>query len=175
MDSGAFIYTSNVDGQFQRAGFGDDRIYEAHGAIEWLQCLVDCGIGVFPAEGLEVRVDESTMLAVGPLPKCPSCGSMARPNILMFGDGNFDGSRAAGQRLHLQSWLKTVRPGRLVAIECGAGTAIPTVRLICEDLTEKYDGTLIRINPGEPEVPAGQLSIAMGALEALEGIDELID
>jgi hypothetical protein len=92
----------------------------------------------------------------------------------MFGDYNFDGTRVDSQRKRLRRWLKTVRPGRLVAIECGAGTAIPTVRLLCEDLVEQNDGTLIRINPGEPEVPAGQIGIALGALDALERIDELL-
>jgi NAD-dependent SIR2 family protein deacetylase len=172
--SGGFVLTSNVDGQFQRAGFDPDRIMEVHGAIDWLQCLDECGVGIFPAEGVEVRVDESTMLAVGPLPRCPSCGLMARPNILMFGDDRFDGTRVDVQRKRLRAWLKSVQPGRLVAIECGAGTAIPTVRLLCEDLFEQFDGTLIRINPGEPEVPAGQIGIALGALESLERIDELL-
>ena len=174
MNSRAFIYTSNVDGQFQRAGFGADRILEAHGAIDWLQCLNECGIGVFPADGIEVEVDESTMLAVEPLPRCPRCGSLARPNILMFGDYDFDGTRVAEQRLRLKSWLGTIQRGRLVAIECGAGTAIPTVRLICEDLVDKYAGTLIRINPGAPEVPRGHLAIELGALDALKRIDALI-
>jgi NAD-dependent SIR2 family protein deacetylase len=175
MNFGAFIYTSNVDGQFQRAGFDADQILEAHGAIDWLQCLNECGIGVFAADGIKVEVDESTMLAVGPLPHCPRCGSLARPNILMFGDYDFDGTRVAEQRVRLRSWLETIQRDHLVAIECGAGIAIPTVRLICEDLAEKYGGTLIRINPGEPEVPRGHLSLELGALEALERIDALID
>jgi len=33
-----FIYTSNVDGQFQKAGFDEDRIVEVHGSIDHLQC-----------------------------------------------------------------------------------------------------------------------------------------
>ncbi len=174
-NSGAFVLTSNVDGQFQRAGFDSDRIFEVHGAIDWLQCSLECGIGVFPADGFEVEVDESTMLAVGPLPACPRCGATARPNILMFGDPNFDGSRADNQRLRLRSWLATIRPGRLVAIECGAGTAIPTVRLLSEDLASRYGGILIRINPGEPEVSDGHISIELGALDAIEQISALID
>ncbi|MDQ3578948.1 MAG: NAD-dependent protein deacetylase, partial [Actinomycetota bacterium] len=34
----ARVFTSNVDGQFQRAGFTD--VAEVHGTIHWLQCLV---------------------------------------------------------------------------------------------------------------------------------------
>lgn len=54
MPFGTFVYTSNVDGQFQRAGFDPDRIIEVHGAIDRLQCLVDCGVGLFSADSTMV-------------------------------------------------------------------------------------------------------------------------
>ena len=34
MPRGGFVYTSNVDGHFQRAGFDPDRIVEVHGTID---------------------------------------------------------------------------------------------------------------------------------------------
>src|SRR5207245_4255015 len=34
MKYGAFVFTSNVDGQFQRAGFSPERILEVHGSID---------------------------------------------------------------------------------------------------------------------------------------------
>lgn len=52
MAQGAFVYTSNVDGQFQRAGFDPERIVEVHGAIDWMQCTRNCGIGLFPADAI---------------------------------------------------------------------------------------------------------------------------
>jgi hypothetical protein len=54
-----------------------------------------------------------------------------------------------------------------VAIEMGAGLAIPTVRRECQGRAR----TLIRINPREPETQAGGISLPMGALEALTRID----
>lgn len=39
---GAFVFTSNVDGQFQRAGFGEDVVAECHGSIHHLQCTRPC-------------------------------------------------------------------------------------------------------------------------------------
>ena len=79
---GTFVYTSNVDGHFQRAGFAEDRVMEVHGTLEWVQCLKGCGAGLWPA-GPPVTVDETTMRAVPPLPACPRCGGLARPNVLM--------------------------------------------------------------------------------------------
>jgi hypothetical protein len=55
------VFTSNVDGQFQRAGF--DGVAECHGSIHHLQCLVDCGQPVWSADGTVVDVDETTMRA----------------------------------------------------------------------------------------------------------------
>jgi NAD-dependent SIR2 family protein deacetylase len=37
-DKKLFAVTSNVDGQFQKAGYGEDKVYEVHGSIHLLQC-----------------------------------------------------------------------------------------------------------------------------------------
>ena len=39
---GAFVFTSNVDGQFQRAGFDSNQVCEVHGSIHHLQCVQGC-------------------------------------------------------------------------------------------------------------------------------------
>src|SRR6516165_1690725 len=36
---GAFVYTSNVDGHFQKAGFDPERVMEVHGSLDYFQCL----------------------------------------------------------------------------------------------------------------------------------------
>jgi NAD-dependent SIR2 family protein deacetylase len=169
---GGFVYTSNVDGHFQEAGFTPEQIYEVHGAIGAMQCLASCGVGIFAADAHSVVIDDETMRAVPPLPRCPRCGGLARPNILMFGDWGWDPSYAEIQHATLRSWLHLVSDSELVVIECGAGTAVPTVRLTCEDITRSHDATLIRINVREFEVPAGQISLPMGALDALGKLDE---
>jgi NAD-dependent SIR2 family protein deacetylase len=171
MPMGAFVYTSNVDGQFQRSGFDPIRVVEVHGAIDQMQCVGQCGIGIFPSERYHVEIDTSTMRAADPLPTCPDCGALARPNILMFGDRDWDWSETHSQSLRFETWLQTLEACRVVVIECGAGTAIPTVRLACEDLAERFGGTLVRINPREPEVPRRQIGIPLGAGESLRAID----
>jgi NAD-dependent SIR2 family protein deacetylase len=176
MKHGEFVYTSNVDGQFQRAKVQINRIHEVHGAIDAMQCLADCGVGIFPAEGRSVEIDPETMRAVGDLPSCPRCGSLARPNILMFGDGGWDPSISEAQAGRLRAWLEAIveADARLVIVECGAGTAVPTVRRFCERILAIPGSTLVRINPREPEGPAGTISIATGSLEALAAIDSRI-
>jgi NAD-dependent SIR2 family protein deacetylase len=167
---GAFVFTSNVDGHFQRIWIEFDRIMEVHGSVEVLQCTRKCGVGLFLAD--QVLVDETTMRAQEPLPACPRCGALARPNVLMFNDWEWDSSRTVEQEAQLRSWLQAVGSTRLVTVECGAGTAIPTVRDFCERVADHPQRKLIRINVRDPEVPKGHISLAVGALEGLRAIDE---
>ena len=161
---GAFVFTSNVDGQFQRAGFPGDQVCEVHGSIHHLQCMQGCGGAISEAEGWEPEVDEDRCRLTSPLPRCPVCGDMLRPNVLMFGDWGWLGARTNLQRRKLETWLREVE--RPVVIEVGAGSHVPTVRWFSESLGE----ALIRINPTEPEIPGRGVGIPMGGLAALEGI-----
>lgn len=172
MRLGCFVYTSNVDGQFQRSGFDPSRIVECHGALDYLQCLERCGIGIFAATGVSVDVDSETLRARGPLPQCPRCGALARPNVQMFGDHDWEHGRVMKQDARLTAWLASVRHARVVLIECGAGTAVPAVRRFDEELARKIRGLrLVRINPREPQVPRRHRGLATGALAALRAID----
>jgi NAD-dependent SIR2 family protein deacetylase len=165
-----FVFTSNVDGQFHKAGFSPERIVEAHGSIHHLQCSRPCGSGIWHSTD-RISVDETSMRASEPFPKCPKCGKIARPNILMFGDSLWLGERSDAQDARFDSWLETLS-GPLVIIEMGAGGAIPTVRS-CSEITARkarHGGRLIRINPRESDGPAGTLSFAEGALGGLRKI-----
>jgi len=170
--NGYFIFTSNVDGQFQKAGFADDRIEECHGSIHFLQCSKPCTNKVWPVENTEIKIDMDTFQALEPLPKCPDCGMVARPNILMFGDWSWIPRRTGGQDKCMDLWLQSIPASgaKLAIIEIGAGQAIPTVRHFSEQVARNLRGTLIRINPQDYEVPEGHLSIASAAAEGIAAI-----
>ena len=167
---GYFVFTSNVDGQFQRSEYSDDRILECHGSIHYLQCSKGCVETIWANEQFEINVDEETIQASDPLPSCPSCGYVARPNILMFGDYEWLTHRHDNQQRRYTKWLSQLDPGRLVAIEFGAGTTIPTVRYECQRRTR----VLIRVNPRDDDVPPGAISLSLGALEAIRRIDQMM-
>lgn len=171
---GFFVFTSNVDGQFQKAGFDRDRILECHGSIHHLQCLSHCG-EITRADGIDATVDEESFRAAPPLPSCPRCGSMARPNVLMFGDWGWLSERTEAQERRFADWVGALGGSRLVIIEVGAGTAVPTVRMTSENLAHRSGATLIRINVREPQVPGDHIGIALGGLEALLEIEERVD
>jgi len=165
-----FVVTSNVDGQFQKAGFADERLLEVHGSIHWLQCLRPCSSSIWP-NNEQIPVDEGSMRA-GRIPRCPQCGGVSRPNILMFGDWSWLPERTHAQEQRLQQFLDAYDNSRIVVIELGAGSAIPTIRATSERIGWRYpDATVIRINTREPEIAAPHIGLACGALEGLQRID----
>jgi NAD-dependent SIR2 family protein deacetylase len=173
MARGMWVFTSNVDGQFQKAGFDADRIHECHGSIHHLQCLGSCSSEIWPADAFEPDVDEQNCLLRNSAPRCPRCGGLARPNILMFGDGGWLQTRSAAQERRLYAWLSTVE--RLVVIELGAGTAIPSVRSFADGCSQQLGARIIRINPQESQVLAREdVGLPTGALNGLQSIAEIL-
>ena len=171
MPAGGFVYTSNVDSHFQRAGFGEDRMLECHGSLNFLQCSGSCNRHIFPADNIQIEVDEERLLAQDPLPTCPQCGASARPNILMFNDAQWNSDRTDRQEARFENWVRAAVGSQLAIVEIGCGTAIPTVRLQCEHIAQVPTAKMIRINPREPDCH-GEIGIPLGALEALQQIDE---
>lgn len=161
-----FVFTSNVDGQFQKAGYDVDKILEIHGSIFYLQCVQPCCNSVWRDNNLNISIDEEKFLAKEPLPKCRFCNDIARVNILMFNDYSFIDNRVVQQRKRFNEFLN--RANNLVIIEFGAGLSVPTVRLVDEDLSNRFNAKLIRVNPREPQ--GANIPLRMGAKEAIENI-----
>jgi NAD-dependent SIR2 family protein deacetylase len=141
---GLAVYTSNVDGQFQKSGYTQHLIQECHGSLHHLQCAVACCEETWPAEGFEPEVDRATSRLLNALPVCPHCGGLARPNVLMFNDADWIGNRTLAQRQTLNRWVSTVEPG--VVVEIGAGKAVATVRAYTAN-RQREGWKLVRINP----------------------------
>lgn len=169
---GYFVFTSNVDGHFQKAGYPEERIEECHGSIHWFQCTGPCGDRIWDASSTTVTLDEERFAALPPLPRCPDCGKTARPNILMFGDWSWDSRRTDAQAERLAGWLRDVarRRLRVTIVEIGAGQAVATVRYRSEQTARSLGATLIRINPRDYRVPEGHIAIPCGALEGITGM-----
>ncbi len=70
------LITQNVDGLHERAGTAN--VIRFHGSIWELRCWQRCGAPAW--------IDERTPLPELP-PACPSCGGLARPGVVWFGEG----------------------------------------------------------------------------------------
>jgi NAD-dependent SIR2 family protein deacetylase len=168
----SFVVTSNVDGQFQKAGFAAESVLEVHGSIHHLQCTEPCSQAIWEnAETVEVELETMRARSV---PRCARCRGVARPNILMFGDGSWLPDRSDGQRALFEAFVDAHRRSRLAVVELGAGTAIPTIRHTSEWLGRSDGATVVRINVREPSIAAPHVGLAAGAREALERIEALL-
>ncbi|WP_322055389.1 SIR2 family NAD-dependent protein deacylase [Paraburkholderia bannensis] len=158
---GAFVYTSNVDGHFEDAGFAPGRIVECHGSIRHFQCARPCSPDIWPATLAGAR---ST--SVQTLPRCRRCGALARPNFLLFSDPAWVVARTNAQRLRMETWR--AGPRNPVVIEIGAGLALPGVRMFAQSLRLP----LVRINTDAAEL-CGSATVALQgtALDVLQNID----
>lgn len=183
---GCFVVTSNIDGQFQKAGYTEDQVYECHGSIHYFQSVSAPTGSLISAEGFDVPVDMKTCRAnPGKLPR-DNRGDLLRPNVLMFNDWGWDSTRAELQRDKFQEWFDEFNTQygltlKLVVIEIGAGDAVSTIRRMSEEaIHKKRQSTLVRINPLLPTVdhlhyspkePNPHFGIPCGALESLKNIE----
>ncbi len=169
-DSGGFVVTSNVDGQFQKAGFPADAIHEVHGSIHHLQCVRDCSGDIWQSTAT-IPVNPETMRA-SEWPLCPHCGGTARPNVLMFGDWGWNPSRSDGQERAFARYLQRLdSDARLVVLEFGAGHTIRTIRHLGETLARRPHARLIRVNTADWAVPPGQIGLSGRAEEVVAQLE----
>ncbi len=168
---GGFVVTSNVDGQFAKAGFAANAIAEHHGSIHRLQCMQPCTGDTWESPATDLNIDLDTLEARGELPACPSCGRIARPNILMFNDAEWIDTFTRQQMRAFEAWQASVQDRRLVILEIGAGTAIPTIRHIGERAAQRARTMLVRINPDARDGEDSATVVPLPALQALTLID----
>jgi len=83
-----FIFTSNVDGHHQKAGFSPSEVYEIHGSISEWQCSVPCTDELWALpKNFSFTVDRHQMEALPDFPKCIHCDAPARPACTMTDAG----------------------------------------------------------------------------------------
>jgi NAD-dependent SIR2 family protein deacetylase len=174
MPAGSFVVTSNVDGHFFFAEFPADRIVEKHGSIHRYQCTTPCTTATWRDTPPDLMIGLKTLQAFGELPHCPECGAVARPNVLMFNDDAWIADRTFEQQERYTDWLAGLRGKRVVIIECGAGTAIPTIRLAAQRTAETSFATLIRVNPTPAEGDESAVVLRLPALQALTRIQQAL-
>lgn len=138
-----FVYTSNVDGCFERAGF--DQVYTPQGDWQYMQCSKPCTRDSWWRADL-APLDAPTK----ELPNCPRCGRPAMGNV-RGGDWFLHGPHDADQDRFLE-WIDSVQ--NLVVIEIGVGFNTPSVtRWPMEKICAEKKAPLVRINPNDFQVP----------------------
>ena len=127
-----FVWTSNVDGCFERAGFDKNRVYTTQGEMNKYQCQ-NCN-NVWPCEAqlraIEEHSPDGTLTDPKLALKCPLCGvgeEALRPSLR--GGNWLDHSPYEEVQDRLLAWLDdSVANGKTVAVlEVGVGPNTPVV------------------------------------------------
>ncbi len=167
-----FILTSNVDNQFQKAGFDAKKIRELHGSLFHLQCSIPCNKNIW-----EHNIDLKTIIndiENEKFPTCPSCGNMSRPNVYMFRDATYIANRSKEQEKEFQVFLENNSNKNLLVFEIGSGPHVQSIRKKTRMLGIHHNAKIVRINPNDFKIKAPHIAIDKGALEALQEINNFI-
>jgi hypothetical protein len=99
---------------------------------------------------------------------------LARPNVLLFGDWDWDMTRINEQDERLQEWLEERKGGspKLVVVECGETPRLPALRAYVRRMVSDLDAPIVRISSRDAEVPPGGVGVPLPAAEGLDRINE---
>lgn len=128
-DKDYFVITTNVDHQFQRAGFDKKRLFYTQGDYGLWQCSQPCCQETFDNEELVrqmVERQEDMQVPGDLLPRCPHCGRPMAMNLRC--DDTFvedEGWHAAAERY--ADFLRTQAGQKLLFLELGVGYNTPAI------------------------------------------------
>ena len=148
-----FVITTNVDHQFQKAGFDKQRLFYTQGDYGLFQCATPCHQKTYDNEEVITRMvaeQEDMHIPSELVPKCPVCGGKMVPNLRS--DSTF--VEDEGWHKAAQCYLDFVNghpKGKVLYWDLGIGANTPTIiKLPFMQMTYKNpEATYATINLGE--------------------------
>ena len=154
-DKNYFVLTTNVDHQFQSAGFDKERLFYTQGDYGLFQCSVPCHDKTYDNYDTVVSMIEQQENMTVPtelIPHCPVCGKPMTMNLRS--DDKFvedEGWHKAAERYN--SFIAENKNKNIVYLELGVGGNTPVIikypfwqltaqnknaSYICDNLSESY-------------------------------------
>lgn len=148
-DKDHFVITTNVDGQFAKAGFAPEQLFATQGDYGLLQCAQACHDTLYPNRHLVEELLAQTRDCLVPselVPRCPvCCGPMT---VHLRVDGNFveNADWHAAQERYL-AFVQGMREQPTLLLELGVGWNTPVIiRYPFETMAATLGAPLVRIN-----------------------------
>lgn len=128
-DKDYFVITTNVDHQFQNAGFDKQRLFYTQGDYGLFQCAKPCHQKTYDNEELVKRMIAEQMDMRIPsklVPHCPVCGGPMKVNLRA--DETFvedEGWHAASERY--TEFIRRHKDGKVLFLDLGSGGNTPVI------------------------------------------------
>jgi len=131
------VVTQNIDGLHQKAG--SSNVLEVHGSLDTATCTM-C------YRTYQAKQFIPKFLETGEIPKCPHCGGILKPNVVLFGEA-----------LPWQVWQKAqeaVRAADLVLVAGSSLEVMPVARLPVEAAMRDVPVIIVNKTPTYMDVRA---------------------
>jgi NAD-dependent SIR2 family protein deacetylase len=158
-DKPYFIITTNVDGQFFKAGFNRDYLFHPQGDYALFQCRRPCSDRLYDNREMIQKMlanmdDAKFQIREDDIPRCPLCGDYLERNLRI--DETFVEAPHLVMRPAYEEFVNRSVSGNLLVLELGVGFNTPgIIRWPFEEITLGHrQATLVRINRDHPEVPS---------------------
>lgn len=171
-----FVITTNVDGQFLKASFDKQKVFEVQGSLSKMQCAVGCHNTLYddlPLVKKMIEYKNDIKVPKELVPKCPVCEGRMEVNLrkdaFFVEDDNWNEMQETYQKFVNDNVDK-----KLLLIELGAGYNTPgIIRYPFEQLTYNLRNTnLIRVNDKYSDVP---FEIKLKTVCIKEDINKFLD
>ena len=158
-DKNYFVITTNVDHQFQKAGFDKQRLFYTQGDYGLFQCSEPCHDATYDNEEIVkdmLEFQQDMKIPAELIPKCPKCGKPMTMNLRS--DDKFvedEGWHAAAERYN--DFLQTHRGKHILFLELGVGYNTPVLIKypFWEMTADNPKAVYACLNFGEAAVPDG--------------------
>jgi len=164
-----FVLTTNVDHQFWKAGFTDERIFATQGDYGMIQCEKGCHQKIYDADKLFHQMDQARRDCTVPsymVPACPVCGG----NMAMYlrSDQYFVEDEHWHEAAKRYGYFRErINNKKAVLLELGVGFNTPVIiRFPFEKMMREYENlSLIRLNLNDAVIPEsfGKRAIGINA------------
>jgi len=171
-----FVLTTNVENQFVKSGFSNDKVFATQGDYSFFQCGVGCHKKLYYNEDIIRKMVANTKNCKIPsdlVPKCPVCGRPIKIHLradqYFIEDEKWD---MACDRY--EQFMSQTRNRKVVFLEFGVGFNTPgIIRYPFEQHTyQNPNAALIRFNK---DYPNGAIEIASHTMSFTEDIQCVLE